>query len=94
MLTEAVPIHQDNGGLPWENVLSGVRPAKTQDAQSDQSLRCAPVEASNLWSSKGCPMKTLIRMRGGAGWSESLLGAPVRGYISYKRAVKRRRDGK
>ena len=50
-------------------------------AQSDQSLRC-PIQET--WAPLPCkkrPAKTLIRLRGCAGWSESSLGARFRRYI-------------
>ena len=41
-------------------------------AQSDQSLCCLPEDILDPWL---CPAKTLIRLRGCAGWSESSLNA-------------------
>ena len=44
-------------------------------AQADQSLRCPPEDAWGPWLHIECPAKTLIRLRGCAGWSKSSLGA-------------------
>ena len=46
-------------------------------AQSDQNLRCAPEETFGAWLSKDWPVKTLIRLRGCAGWYVSSLGTCV-----------------
>ena len=42
---------------------------------ADQNLCCPPEDALDFWQATECYAKTLIRLRGCAGWSESLLGA-------------------
>ena len=49
--------------------------------RSQISLRCSPEEFSDPWQSTSRQAKTLIRLRGCAGWSESLLCARVIRYI-------------
>ena len=55
-------------------------------AQSDQSLHCSYKETLHPRLPEMQPVKSLIRVRGCAGWSESSLVAHVRRYISYIRA--------
>ena len=52
-----------------------VRPVKTQISPSDQSLRCLHEETLGPWLSLECTAKTLIRLSGCPGWSESSLSA-------------------
>ena len=55
----------------------GIRPLSQSTAQSDQSLRCLHEEALGPWLPIIRTAKTLIRLGGCPGWSESLLGAQV-----------------
>ena len=50
-------------------------------AQSDQNLRGPHEETLQLWLSKMCTVKILIRLRECAGWSESSLGTRGRKYV-------------
>ena len=53
-------------------------------AQSDQSLRSPHEESLHPWLFKMRPRKILIWLRECAGWSESLLGTHVRGYVLWR----------
>ena len=48
------------------------------------SLRCPHEETLHSWLSKMRPVEILIRLREGAGWSESSLGAHVRKYVLWR----------
>ena len=67
-----------------ENVPSGMCEDSNQPPQSRtlMSLRCPHEESLHPWLSKKRPVKILIRLRECAVWSESSLGAHVRGMFS------------
>ena len=64
----------------WENQQNGMCAQRRlrsdwASAQSDQSLRCPHEETLGPWLPTECTAKTLIRLGGCPGWSESSLGA-------------------
>ena len=65
----------------WQNQQNDFAPSEDRSAsastQSDQSLCCPHDQTFDPWLPTEHPAKTLIRLSGRPGWSESLLGTHI-----------------